>query len=80
LNSTGNEGLASGGTGDVLAGLVGGLMPQGLRGRAAPVLGVYVPGLAGDLAASKVGARGMLASDVLAEIPSAWRLLEKEQP
>lgn len=78
VNSTGNDGLATGGTGDVLAGLIGGLMAQGLCVRDAAILGVYVHGCAGDLAAIKKTARGMVASDVLAEIPEVWRRLEKE--
>jgi NAD(P)H-hydrate epimerase len=75
-NPTGNHGLAKGGSGDVLTGLLGGLLAQGMAPFDAARLGVYVHGLAGDIAAARVGARGMTASDVLAALPAAWRQLE----
>ncbi|NIA15537.1 MAG: bifunctional ADP-dependent NAD(P)H-hydrate dehydratase/NAD(P)H-hydrate epimerase, partial [Nitrospiraceae bacterium] len=77
INTTGNAGLASGGTGDVLSGLTGGLMAQGMAVHDAAALGVYVHGLAGDLAAEALTQRGMVASDVLERLPAAWRLLEQ---
>jgi len=80
LNTTGNAGLAKGGTGDVLAGLIGGLMAQGMSVRDAAILGVYVHGLAGDRAASVRTQRGMTASDVVRAIPDAWRLIEEGTP
>ena len=80
VNTTGNNGLASGGTGDVLSGVIGGLMAQGMRPVDAAVLGVYVHGLAGDLAAGKKTQRGMIASDVIEALPDAWRLLEQDTP
>jgi len=76
VNTTGNSGLASGGTGDVLSGLVGGLMAQGMAGFDAATLGVYLHGLAGDLAAQAKTERGMIASDVIDAIPAAWRVVE----
>jgi len=75
-NPTGNAGLASGGTGDVLAGLLGGLLAQGMTGLNAAVVGVYLHGLAGDLAAAKLTQRGMIAGDVVLAIPEAWRAVE----
>lgn len=75
-NPTGNSGLATGGTGDVLAGLVGGLLAQGMTALHAAVLGVYLHGLAGDLAAQAFSERGMIAGDVVAAIPGAWRAIE----
>lgn len=60
----GNNGMASGGMGDVLSGIIGGFMAQGLSDIAAATLGVGLHSLAGDLAATQ-GARGLLASDVL---------------
>lgn len=80
VNTTGNSGLASGGTGDVLAGLIGGLMAQGLDPLDAARLGVYVHGLAGDIAAAAKTQRAMIASDVVNALPEAWRLIEQEYP
>ena len=79
VNVTGNSGMATGGTGDVLTGLIGGLMAQGMAGPDAALLGVYVHGLAGDLAAEEWSERGMIASDLIAEIPEAWRILEESE-
>jgi hydroxyethylthiazole kinase-like uncharacterized protein yjeF len=68
INTSGNAGLASGGTGDVLSGIVGSLMAQGLTGLHAAKLGVYVHGAAADaLVAKGVGPVGLTASEVLLE-------------
>lgn len=68
INTTGNPGLASGGTGDVLSGIIGGLIAQGLDGFAATKLGVYVHGAAADaLVANGIGPVGMTASEVATE-------------
>ncbi|HOZ47583.1 MAG TPA: NAD(P)H-hydrate dehydratase [Candidatus Hydrogenedentes bacterium] len=77
VNPTGNSGLATGGTGDVLSGLIGGLLAQGLSPLDAAVVGVYIHGLAGDIAAEACTQRGMIAGDVIAAIPEAWRRLEE---
>ena len=77
VNTTGNHGLAKGGTGDVLAGLLGGLLAQGLQPFDAACLAVFVHGRAGDLAAGRSSARGMLARDVIEAIPAVWRELEE---
>jgi NAD(P)H-hydrate epimerase len=71
MNSTGNSGLASGGTGDVLTGIIAALLGQGVEVTEAAALGVYVHGLAGDLAAEALGEAGMIAVDVLDHIPYA---------
>ncbi len=76
LNPTGNEGMATGGTGDVLSGLVGGLLAQGMDAFDAACLGVYVHGLAGDFAAERFTARGMVAGDVIRALPDAWKALQ----
>ncbi len=68
VNTTGNPGLASGGTGDVLSGIIGGLIAQGLSGFDAAKLGVYIHGAAADSLVSKgIGSVGMTASEVAAE-------------
>lgn len=72
-NPTGNAGLATGGTGDVLAGVIGGLMAQGLAPVDAAVAGVYLHGLAGDVAAARLGQAAMLAGDVTAALGAAFR-------
>ena len=64
VNISGNNGMATGGTGDVLTGVIVGLLAQGLREREAARLGVYIHGLAGDAAAAQKGSYGMLADDV----------------
>jgi NAD(P)H-hydrate epimerase len=76
VNPTGNSGMATGGTGDVLSGVIGGLLAQGCQARDAALVGVYLHGSAGDIAAEKMTERGMIARDVLAGIPEAWRRLE----
>lgn len=77
VNPTGNPGMATGGTGDVLTGVVAALLGQGLDTFAAGVLGAFVHGLAGDLAAESASQAGMAASDVHGWLPRAWQLLEK---
>lgn len=79
VNTNGNSGMATGGTGDVLTGLLGGLLAQGMAGFDAALLAVYVHGLAGDLAAEAWTGRGMVASDLIGEIPEAWRMLEETE-
>lgn len=73
LNPTGNPALASGGTGDVLAGICGGLLAQGLSPEAALVAGPYLHGLAGDIAVRKIGGVGLTATDLLPVLPEARR-------
>lgn len=69
LNPTGNPVLASGGTGDVLTGLIGGWLAQGLSPWNAARLGVYLHGLAADNLAESIGPRGHIAGDLLAGFP-----------
>ncbi|MDD1644020.1 MAG: bifunctional ADP-dependent NAD(P)H-hydrate dehydratase/NAD(P)H-hydrate epimerase, partial [Methylococcaceae bacterium] len=65
VSTTGNPGMASGGMGDVLAGVIAGLLAQGLSLKNAAQQGVYSHGQAADLAAEKDGERGLLASDLM---------------
>ena len=74
LNSTGNPGMATGGMGDVLTGLIAGLMAQGVSIPEAAVLGVYLHGLAGDISAEVTGMHGLIAGDVLEAIPEAIKM------
>ncbi len=69
LNPTGNPALASGGTGDVLTGLIGGFLAQGLSAWDAARLGVYLHGLSADCFAAQHGPRGLVAGDLLARFP-----------
>ena len=71
INSTGNPGMATGGMGDVLTGVIAGLMAQGISSERAAALGVYLHGLAGDTAAERLGMHGLTASDVLKAVPQA---------
>jgi hydroxyethylthiazole kinase-like uncharacterized protein yjeF len=72
VNSTGNPGLAKGGTGDVLTGIIGSLLAQNYSLFDAARAGVFVHGLAADLAVEKVSERALLASDVLEHIGAAF--------
>ena len=74
-NTTGNPGMATGGSGDVLTGLIAALWCQGLAGYEAARLGVYVHGLAGDLAAAELGQVSMIASDLVRFLPKALKSL-----
>jgi len=71
INSTGNPGMATGGMGDVLTGVIAGLMAQGIPSESAAALGVYLHGLSGDIAAERFGRHGLIASDVLKTVPEA---------
>jgi ADP-dependent NAD(P)H-hydrate dehydratase / NAD(P)H-hydrate epimerase len=76
VNSSGNPGMATAGTGDVLTGMIVGLLAQGFSPWNAACAAVYVHGRAGDLAASTYGEHGLIARDVIAAIPEAIRSLE----
>jgi NAD(P)H-hydrate epimerase len=71
INNTGNPGMATGGTGDVLSGVIAGLMCQGLVAYDAARLGVYVHGHAGDAAAEEFGALSLIASDLIRYLPTS---------
>ena len=73
VNSTGNPGMATGGSGDVLTGVITALLCQGLEPFDAARLGVHIHGLAGDLAAEKLGQVSLIASDLIEYLPAAFR-------
>ncbi len=73
INKSGNSGMATGGSGDVLAGMIGGLIAQGMNDLESARLGVYVHGRAGDAAAKKKGVYSMLATDILDGIAEVTR-------
>jgi len=76
VNSTGNSGMATGGSGDVLTGVVTALCGQGMEPFDAAVASVHCHGLAADLCAEATSERGMIASDLLTWLPQAWRQVE----
>jgi ADP-dependent NAD(P)H-hydrate dehydratase / NAD(P)H-hydrate epimerase len=73
LNPTGNPGMATGGTGDVLSGVLGAFLARGLETGAALAAAVYLHGLAGDVAAERVGEESLVAGDVIEALPEAFR-------
>lgn len=75
INKTGNPGMATAGSGDVLTGVILSLMGQGIEAMDSAVLGVYAHGLAGDLASYNIGEYGLMARDILNYIPHAIDLI-----
>jgi hydroxyethylthiazole kinase-like uncharacterized protein yjeF len=75
FNSSGNPGMATGGSGDVLTGVLTGLRAQGYHPQAACIIGVYLHGLAGDIAASVQSENGMIAGDIVEQLGGAWRMV-----
>lgn len=77
FNTTGNAGMATAGSGDVLTGIITGLLARGYKQQEACVVGVYLHGLAGDLAASDLGEESLLASDIIRYLPQAFKRLKE---
>ncbi len=77
VNSTGNPGMATGGSGDVLTGIVAALMAQGFDPFEAAAVGAHTHGLAGDLAAERIGQMSLIASDILDALPEAFKRLSE---
>jgi NAD(P)H-hydrate epimerase len=75
FNASGNPGMATAGSGDALTGVVGALLARGLAPFDAARLGTYVHGAAGDVAAGRIGEEGMIAGDLIAALPDAWRAM-----
>lgn len=78
LNTTGNPGMATGGSGDVLTGIIASLIGQGLSPFYASVLGVYIHGLSGDIASRRKGFHGLVAGDLIEALPEAFIELTNE--
>lgn len=72
VNRTGNPGMARGGSGDVLAGMIGAFLAQGIAPEKAAMCGVYLHGLAGDRCAAKLSQMGMLPTDMIQELPALF--------
>lgn len=77
FNSTGNSGMATAGSGDVLTGIITALLARGYSQTNACLVGMYLHGLAGDLAAREVGKESLIASDIINYLPKAFRRLEE---
>ncbi len=77
INSSGNPGMATAGSGDVLSGIIAGLIAQGLGPQQAALAGVYIHGCSGDRAAEISGQKGMVAGDLIDNLPYILKTLEK---
>jgi NAD(P)H-hydrate epimerase len=75
FNGTGNPGMATAGSGDVLTGIITGILAQGYEPAHAAVIGVYLHGLAGDLASNRYTEPAMIAGDIISSMSEAYRLL-----
>lgn len=73
LNLSGNNGMATGGSGDVLAGMIGALLVQGMNGVEASAFGVFIHGMAGDCAREKMGVHSIMASDIIDALKEVWK-------
>jgi ADP-dependent NAD(P)H-hydrate dehydratase / NAD(P)H-hydrate epimerase len=76
LNPTGNSGMATGGSGDVLSGIIGSLLAQGLSVLDAALCGVFLHGAAGDIAAEALTQRALIAGDLIECLPKAFQSVE----
>lgn len=72
INTTGNNGMATGGSGDVLTGIIGGLLAQGMEQFEASALGVYIHGLSADLAAKRKSKYSLIAGDIIEALPEVF--------
>ncbi|KAF0177729.1 MAG: YjeF family protein [Nitrospirae bacterium] len=77
VNTAGNAGMATAGTGDVLTGIIAGLLAQKMEPASAAILGVYLHGLAGDIAVADCGQHSLIATDLISKLPNAFLALRK---
>ncbi len=75
FNNSGNSGMATAGSGDVLTGIITALLARGYTQMEAAMLGMYIHGLAGDLAAEEVGVESLIASDIIKYLPKAFNII-----
>lgn len=78
INPTGNPGMGTAGSGDTLGGILAGLISQNYSPEQAALLGVYLHGLAGDLAAEKLGEESLMAGDIISFLPEAYKVISKK--
>jgi len=78
INTTGNPGMATGGTGDVLTGMIAGFLSQTMDPLISCILGVFMHGLAGDIAALEKGMHPLIATDIIENIPGAYSALTED--
>ena len=76
FNTTGNAGMATAGSGDVLTGILTGLLARGYSHRDACIVGMYLHGLAGDIAARELGEESLIARDIIRCLPKAFLMLK----
>ena len=76
FNPTGNAGMATAGSGDVLTGIITGLLARGYNREDACIVGMYLHGLAGDLAVKQLGKESLMAGDIVSYLPQAFELLD----
>lgn len=79
LNTTGNPGMATGGSGDVLAGVIASFLARGIEPFSACAAAVYIHGLAGDIAAGELSQYGMIATDIIERLPMALKLYDCQE-
>jgi NAD(P)H-hydrate epimerase len=78
INTTGNAGMATAGMGDALTGIMAAFIAEGMQASDAAIAAVFIHGLAGDMAASELGERSLITSDVIRKIPHAIKSVESE--
>lgn len=78
INTKGNAGMATAGSGDVLTGIILSLLSQGYSQKEACIIGMYVHGLAGDMAACELGETGLIATDIVDHLPDAFKKIQPE--
>lgn len=78
FNSTGNVGMATGGSGDILTGIITALLGQGYSSKQALIMGVYIHGRAADIAVEKIGVYSLLPSDTINHLSNALIAIEQD--